>query len=117
MRESTVRLRIVIRVVVDNDAAAGNYQNIRDLDQEAGDVDSELAGNAEGIEDVAALGDGRDGLHDVHINVEGADQARDLSGDTTATLVAAEAQARSVDTDRDRQHELTVIESCLSQAD
>ena len=122
LARSAVGRRIVIGIPVEDDAAGGDLERVRDLDAEAGNLDAELARHAEGIQQVAAAGDRTQCFQDIDADVEGAEQAGQLGGDTAAglalrALAAAKAQRGHVHANSDSQEQLAVLELGLGQGD
>ncbi len=115
LTQTGVGRRVVLRIVVDHNPAAGHLDDVGNDDLEPGDVDAELAGDAERAEDVPALGEGGDGGQDVDLDVERAHQAGHLRRNPAAALRPAKVEPRPVRPDGHRQHQFPFLKSGLGQ--
>ncbi len=104
------------RVVVDVDGARGDVDDVWDVNREARDVQRELAGDAEGVEQAGRVTQRMERLHQVDLDVEGAKDAGELGADA-ARAGAAEAERRVVDADRDRHRQDALGERGACQPD
>ena len=117
LRLARVQRRVVVRIPVHVDARAGDDHDRRDLDAHRGDVDAEVAGDAERAQERRRIRERRDGLEQVDVDLELAEDAGERRAHAAVRAVAAEGERRRVDTDRDGQGELRPVEGDVGEAE
>ena len=119
---------VVVRVVADLDPGGRELHDVRDLDEQRGDGDVPLAGDAERVGQRGRVADRAGDRGDVDGDVEGAEQAGQRRGDPALALrrraaargrraAATEGQRRRVGADADRQDQLAALEGRADEAD